>query len=152
MITQCAHSDIHFDLRNNNVISYNPRKSVEEIASAFITAAQAFEEQVQQHIVSVRRQLSPEAILVLKWYGRIQRKDPANSLHAQNRGPDFQDPDGHTRFDAATRELRDKGLLWTDYQVGAISNSDAYGMHATEFGWAVIEQMWVDLRRKSRSG
>jgi len=151
LITQGPLSDLHFDLRNNNVISYNPDGSVAQIASAFISAAIGFEEQVQHHILSVSRQLSPEAILALNWYGRIQRDNKANSLHAQNIGPYFDEPNGLSRFDAATRELRDKGLLWTDYAVGAVPGGDAFGMHATEFGWAVIENMWGDLRR-NRSG
>ena len=46
----------------------------------------------------------------------------------------------------ATRELRDKDLLWTDYAVGAVPGGDAFGMHATELGWLVIENMWIDLR------
>ena len=151
LITQGPLSDLHFDLRNNNVISYNPRGSVSQIASAFISAAIAFEEQVQHHILSVTRQLSPEAIFTLNWYGRLQRENKANSLHAQNIGPYFEGSDGLSRFDAATRELRDKGLLWTDYAVGAVPGGDAFGMHATEFGWAAIENMWHDLRR-NRSG
>jgi hypothetical protein len=146
-ITQGPLSDIHFDLRNNNVISYSPDGKVSEIASAFIAAAAAFEGQVRQHITAVTRQLSPEAILALNWYGQLHKVNPAHSLHAQNLGPFFEGTDGRSRFDAATRELRDKSLLWTDYAVGAIPGSDAYGMHATEFGWVVIENMWVDLRR-----
>jgi len=146
-ITQGPLSDIHFDLRNNNVISYNPDGKVSEIASAFIAAAEAFEEQVRHHITAVTRQLSPEAILALNWYGQLQKLDPAHSLHEQNRGPFFQGADGRGRFDTATRELRDKNLLWTDYAVGAVPGGDAFGMHATEFGWAMIENMWVDLRR-----
>lgn len=151
LITQGPLSDLHFDLRNNNVISYNPGDSVAKIASAFISAAIAFEEQVQHHILSVTRQLSPEAILALNWYGQLQREKPAGSLHAQNIGPYFKEPNGLNCFDAATRELRDKGLLWTDYAVGTVPGGDAYGMHATEFGWAVIENMWSDLRR-NRNG
>lgn len=151
LITQGPLSDLDFNLRNNNVISYNPDGSVAQIASAFISAAIAFEEQVQHHILSVTRQLSPEAILALNWYGSLQRQNKANSLHTQNMGPHFEGPNGLGRFDAATRELRDKGLIWTDYTVGAVPDGDAFGMHATEFGWAVIENMWHDLRR-NRSG
>ncbi len=73
LITQGSLSDLHFDLRNNNVISYASDGSVGQIASAFISAAKAFEEQVQHHILLVTRQLSPEAILALNWYGRLQR-------------------------------------------------------------------------------
>jgi hypothetical protein len=151
LITQGPLSDLHFDLRNNKVISYNPDDSVAQIASAFISAASAFEEQVQHNILSVTRMLSPEAILALNWYGRLQLENKAKSLHAQNIGPYFEGPNGLSRFDAATRELRDKGLLWTDYVVGAVPGGDAYGMHATEFGWAVIANMWSGLQRNRNS-
>lgn len=149
LITQGALSDLHFDLRNNNVISYNPSNSVSNIATAFIDAAKAFEEQVQQHILSITRQLSPEAILVLKRYGQIQKENPGNSLHAHEnvRGASFPGQEGINRFEAATRELLNKGLLRTDYAVESQPGFDSYGMHATEFGWAAIENMWVDLRR-----
>jgi hypothetical protein len=147
LITQGPLTDLHFDLRNNNVISYSPGGAVTEIASAFIAAAVAFEEQVRHHITAVTRQLSPEAILALNWYGKIQRASRASSLHAGNPGPFFKGPDGRTRFDAATRELRDKNLLWTDYAVDAVPGGDAFGMHATEFGWVLIENMWKELER-----
>lgn len=149
LITQGAHEDLHFDLRNNNVISYNPSGSVVEIAQALIAAAKYFEEQVQHHILAVRRRLSPEAILALNWYGQLQRQHGAASLHAGHLGPHFNGEDGRSRFDGATRELREKDLLWTDYAVGAIPGGDAFGMHATELGWVVIENMWPDLRRST---
>jgi hypothetical protein len=125
IITQGLHGDLHFDLRNNNVISYNPSGSVAEIAEALIAGARYFEGQVQHYVRAVTRQLSPEAILALNWYGRLQRENRAWSLHAENLGPHFNGTDGRLRFDTATRELREKDLLWTDYAVGAIPGGDA---------------------------
>jgi hypothetical protein len=43
LITQDNLTDLHFDLRNNNIISYNPPDAVETIGKALITCAQAFE-------------------------------------------------------------------------------------------------------------
>ena len=131
LITQGSHDDLHFDLRINHVISYNPDGSVAEVAEALIAGARYFEDQVQHHVLAVTRRLSPEAILALNWYGQIQRQHRAMSLHAGNPGPHFTEPDGRSRFDMATRELRDKDLLWTDYAVGAVPGGDAFGMHAT---------------------
>ena len=89
--------------------------------------------------------------MALNWYGRIQRDHgAAASLHEGELGPYFADPNGRTRFNAAVGELRDRDLVWTDYKVGAIPGGDAYGTHATELGWLVIERLWVDLRRKSK--
>jgi len=149
LITQGSYSDLHFDLRNNRVLSYSPGGEVASLASGLIAAATYFEAHVDQQVTSVTKRLSPEAILALNWYGRIQRDHgPAASLHAGAIGPYFEGPDGRTRFDGAVRELRDRDLVWTDYKVGAIPGGDAYGIHATELGWLVIEHMWVDLRRK----
>ena len=58
--------------------------------------------------------------------GQIQRTHRALSLHSGNLGPFFDGPDGRSRFDTATRELRDKDLLWTDYAVGAVSGGDLW--------------------------
>lgn len=147
LITQGSHEELHFDLRNNHVISYNPKGSVSEIAGALVAAAESFEAQAERHVGSVTRRLSPEAILALNWYGRLQRDNRDASLHAGNLGPYFTGDGARQTFDRATAELRDRDLLWTDYAVGAVPGGDAFGMHATELGWAVIERMWVDLRR-----
>lgn len=148
LITQGSHKELHFDLQSNNVISYNAKRSVSEIADAMVAAARHFESQAQHYIQSVTRRLSPEAIMALRWYGELQRKNKHYSLHAQQLGPHFAS-EGRQVFDRATGELRDKDLLWTDYAVGAMpGGGDAFGMHATELGWAVIENMWEDLRRE----
>jgi hypothetical protein len=143
LITQGRHEELHFDIRNNQVIGYNSQGAASEIANALLAAAEHFESQAAQHVLSVTRRLSPEAILALNWYGQIQRKDPHASLHAGNLPP-FLDSGA---FHRGTAELRERDLLWTDYAVGAVPGGDAFGMHATEFGWAVIESMWAVLRR-----
>jgi hypothetical protein len=151
LITQGSLTDLHFDLRNNRVLSYSPGGEVASVASALIAAAKYFEAHVDQQVGSVGKRLSPEAIMALNWYGQLQRAHgPVPSLHAEGRGPYFDGPDGRTRFDNAVRELRDRDLVWTDYKVGAIPGGDAYGMHATELGWLVIESLWVDLRRQPK--
>jgi len=147
LITQGRREELNFDLRNNNVISYNRKGSVSEIADALVAAGLHFEDQVKHYLTEVSKRLSPEAIAALKWYGTIQQKDRHNSLHANSRGPHFSNQDGVQRFDLAARELRDKDLLWTDYAVGAVQGGDAYGMHATDLGWAVIERNWPELKR-----
>lgn len=149
LITQGSYADLHFDLRNNRVLSYSPGGEVAALASAMIVAASYFESQVGQIVSSVAKRLSPEAIMALHWYGTVQREHGAASLHAGNPGPNFVGTDGRVRFDTALRELRDKDLVWTDYKVKAVSGGDAYGTHATELGWLVIENLWTELGRTS---
>lgn len=150
LITQGSLEELHFDLRNNKIVSYNPKGSVSEIADALIAAASHFEEQVQHYLTAVTRRLSPEAIAALKWYGTIQKKNKFFSLHSKSRGPHFSDEEGLQRFQLAIGELLSKDLLWTHLAVGAIPDGDAFGMHATEFGWAVIEKMWPEFRQEGR--
>ena len=152
LITQGRLDELSFDLRNNNVISYNPKDSVVKIADALIAAGSHFEQQVQHLLVAVTQRLGPEAIAALRWYGTVQKQNKHYSLHAGNRGPHFSGAEGLQRFDLATGELRNRDLLWTEWKVGAIPGGDAFGMHATELGWAVIERMWPDLKQEDEGG
>jgi hypothetical protein len=148
LITQGSYLDLHFDLRNNRVLSYSPGGELATLASAMIAAANYFESQLSQIVTSVAKRLSPEAIMALHWYGSIQHEHgAAASLHAGYRGVNFDGPDGRVRFETALRELRDRDLVWTEYKVKAASGGDAYGTHATELGWLVIENLWTELRR-----
>lgn len=150
LITQGDLRALHFDLRNNNVMTYNHPGSVEQIADALIIAAEAFEADCRLYIESVSRSLSPDATLCLNAYGRLYRDNSFQSLHRGHAKWIFQSHDlAEFRYDYATRELLDRRLIWTDYKVAAVPGGDAYGMHATALGWAFIEHMWRDLRRQS---
>jgi len=149
LITQGSPSELHFDLRGNNVISYSPTGSVVKIAEALIAAARHFEEQLDHYAASVVKQLSPEAIALLKWYGTIQLQHPGLSLHSGNMGPWLAGKSALQPFEAAARELREKDLLWTDYRPDATPTGDLHGTHAPELGWVVIGKLWPSLRRAS---
>jgi hypothetical protein len=168
LIMQGDLRDLHFDIRNNRVLSYdsrNPVDATEQIATAFIAAARAFEDDRERYVESVTRSLSSDAISCLKYYGVLQKRHPRErrSLHrrvvdeAYESGfPLFPDaavfPHAVVLFTDAARELIEKRLLWTDYQVGATpEGNDAFGMHATDLGWLVIERLWPELRRPSTS-
>jgi len=128
---------------------YNHPGSVEQIADALIHAAEAFESDCKFYIESVSRSLSPDATLCLNAYGRLYRGNSAQSLHRGHAKCIFQSHDlAEFRYDYATRELLDRRLIWTDYKVGGVPGGDAYGMRATELGWAFIEHLWQDLRRQ----
>ena len=143
LITQGKLSDLHFDIRNNNVISYNPKDSVDSIAAAFIAAASAFESDKDKYISSITRALTPDAIACLKHYGQIQQgTNSAPSLHTAIASQIFPDGRENKRFDAGTRDLLHAKLIWTDWKVQAIHGQDAFGMHATDLGWAVINCLW----------
>jgi hypothetical protein len=139
-------SDLHFDIRNNNVIFYQNEKSVEQIATALIAAANAFEVDAERFIRTITHSLSPLAILCLKWYA-----------NANNRGKPFQSlHDGHAKeifakkapgdelmmFQLATTELIQKRLMFTSYTTYPEKNRDEYGMVATNLGAVVINHLW----------
>lgn len=148
LMTQGKLADLHFDIRNNNVMSYNPPKAVDLIADALISAATHFENEADRIVAQITRSLTPDAIIVLNFYGRIQQQDARYSLHDKlAEGPFPGDARASDRFDAATRELIGKRLLYTEYKVKAVEAGDTYGMHATDLGWVVITRMWIELKR-----
>jgi len=152
LITQGKLSDLHFDIRNNNVISYKNDDSVDAIAEALIAAAKAFEADTKRHITAITATLSPDAIFCLRHYGAIQRQDPINSLHADIACNIFpNDGRARERFDTGTRELLRTRLIWTDWPKtrGTI---EFFGMHATDLGWAVIGEKWPELKKQSATG
>jgi hypothetical protein len=148
LITQGELADLHFDIRNNNVMSYNPPKAVDHIAEAFISAANHFEQEANRIVTQITRSLTPDAIIALNFYGRIQQRDRRNSIHDKVAEGAFpNDPRAAHRFDAATRELIGEKLLYTEYKVKAVEAGDTFGMHATDLGWVVINSMWTELKR-----
>lgn len=149
LISQDSSSDLHFDLRNNNVISYNPPNEVERIADAFISCADSFETQSNSYVREVAASLTPDAIVCLKWYGEHRRTNAGQSLFAgvaqavfSNLNPPPTEGNFEIRFVSATRELLRKRLLSTEYKVAAVAAGDTFGMHATPLGWAFMKHMW----------
>ncbi len=150
LITQGRFDELHFDIRNNNVLSYNAENSVDALADALIAAANAFESDQDKYVASITQKLSPDAIICLKRYGEIQQAHPTNPLVAHIASRIFPDGRSNERFDAGTRDLLDARLIWTEWKVKALEGSDAFGMHATELGWAVITHLWDELKRPGK--
>jgi len=150
LITQGKHTDLHFDIRNNNVVAYNADNSVDAIAEALIAAANAFEHDREKYITSITQTLSPDAIACLKHYGTIQQSGRANSLWGGIAAKVFPDGRSSQRFDAGIRELLRSRLLSTEWKVNAINGNDAFGMHATDLGWAVTTDKWNELKRPGK--
>jgi len=149
LITQGDVRDLHFDIRNNNVMSYNPADAVPKLADAMVASALSFETEVDRYIDSIEKTLTPEAIVTLNFYGRLWRDNPGlePSLHDGIAGEVFPHARAQERLEASTRELLARRLIFTDYKAGAIQGGDLYGMHATELGWAVIAHIWPELKR-----
>jgi len=149
LITQGDISDLHFDLQHNKILSYNPGDAVPKIAQAMIAAAKSFETNVDLMIESIKKVLTPDAVMLLRGYGKLQRKNCAQSLHVDMAQAIFgNDQRKHERFEGASRELLTKRLIYTDYRVKAVEAGDTFGMHATELGWIVIGRMWPEFAKQ----
>jgi hypothetical protein len=146
LITQGQPSDLHFNIRTNNVIFYKDDTTISEISNALIAAAEHFEQDKSRYITEITKSLTPDAIFCLRHYGLIQQEDAANSLHDGLAISIFPD-NAYVRFYAGTRDLLRRRLIWTDWRPKAINGKDAFGMHATKLGWAVIQLMWNEFKQ-----
>jgi hypothetical protein len=150
LITQGNVHELHFDIRNNNVFSYNPVNAVAKIADAMIGAAKSFETESEKRIDSIKRVLTSDAVHLLHAYGIFQKEEPKQSLYRQLSERIFGDKNrSDDRFEASARELLENRLLYTDYKPNAApGGGDRFGMHATYLGWVVIGRMWPELARQ----
>jgi hypothetical protein len=149
LITQGKYEELHFDIRNNNVFSYNGADAVDELAQRFGTAALSFEDDADRQIRFIQQRVSPDASALLNAYGRLQRQDPKNSLFVGIAPHVLQGERAAERFDAAARELLENRLLKTDWQTKAADGADAFGMHATPLGWVFIGQIWPEIAKRT---
>jgi hypothetical protein len=150
IITQGDLRDLHFDIRNNNILSYNQKDAVSQLASAMIAGAKSFEADADRFIESITKTLTPDAITTLKAYGALQQRNRSQSLHLGIAEMLFsKDSRAAERFEQASRELLSKRLIHTEYKVQAVPGVDMFGMHATQLGCVVIGRMWPELAKNA---
>ena len=147
-ILQGSPTDVHFDLKDNNFISYDNPDSVDVIANALVESALYFETKVGDQIKTVREKLTPQAVYLLNLYGKLRLSNPANSLHfGQVENDSNLGDDKSIRrfvFETVIRELLAKNLIYLDYVVADDGiNPDRYGLHATELGKVFIRKTWT---------
>ena len=150
LISQGTPAEIHFDLRNNNIIFYKDTTAVEKLADAMIAAAKAFESDVDRYVDSITKSLSPPAIFCLRWYAEATYKVPAQSLHdgiANSVFPNRQRGEPELLFHLATSELIKSKILSTGYHPRAAGTNDVYGMNTTELGRAVTHKLWPEYSK-----
>ena len=147
LVTQDNHRELHFDVRDTNVIGCTLANLVEQVAQALVEAAVHFESEARAYITQVSACLTSDAILLLSRYGSLWKNRHSGSApslweHPDSCGARFGGADGRLHFQQAIRELLQKRLAWTDYN--ASPGGDAYGAHATKLGQRVIEHIWRD--------
>ncbi len=152
LITQDPLDQLHFDIRNNRVISYNPDGKTNEIKDAFLAAAQSFENDRARYVTQVSRSLSTDAIRTLHCYASwYQNKDSAKGqpgLWYPHRMPGFF-KEGYgdqalNMFQLTLLELYQKRMLWTDYSTKKDDTGEhhSWAVHVTKLGWLLIKYMW----------
>jgi hypothetical protein len=147
LIHQGDMRDLHFDIKDNRVISYDHGDPTDEIARALVDGAKVFESGVGIRMQTIRESLSPKAVYLLNRYGRLRLENPAASLHTGIIQEDSNlSPDPTVRmmiFTSAIQELLQRGLVKLDYKAADDGiNPDEYGLHATKLGLVFIRKTW----------
>jgi hypothetical protein len=150
LLTQDDTHSLHFDLKVTNIRRYTEEDLVPTLVEQLAVAARAFEKEADNYIRLLSSQLTPDAIIFMNAYGRLwkERPDPADKPSiwedtAARMYERFRGETGKIAFHNAARELAERRLMWTDYRPNAGDGRDSYGIHATEFGWRVIERLWA---------
>jgi hypothetical protein len=150
LFTQDDTASLHFDLKVTKVNRYVEENLVENMASELVKAAKAFENEADRYIRLISTQLTPNGIAALNIYGRLwkDRKRPSDQPSiwedsaASYSSDRFGCSAGKVAFHNALRELSERRLFWTHYVPNAGKGTDRYGVHATNLGWRVIENLW----------
>jgi len=142
LVMQGKHTDLHFDVRNNNVLVYNGPNGPDSIANALIAAADDFEKQVDAVVNDLKRKMTSQAVMCMSRYVVGQLADPANSLHDGLAQSLFGGADAKAVFSIATEQLLNQRLMWTDLRLNSAQGSIAFGMHATALGKLLVCSMW----------
>lgn len=156
LITQEPLDLLHFDIRNNRVISYNPDGQIEDIKKAFLAAAKSFENDRSRYVTQVSESLSRDAILTLYNYGsRYQTEEVISKqpgLFYPENMPQFfiesYKEQAINMFQLTLLELYRKRMLWTAYGYKTNEKGEKYhawAVHATKLGWLLIKHLWPEF-------
>jgi hypothetical protein len=158
LVTQDPLDELHFDIRNNRVISYNPDGKLDEIKDAFLAAARFFEIDRARYVTQVSRSLSTDAIRTLHCYANwYQNKETAKGqpgLWYPDRMPSFfQEAYGEqalNMFQLTLGELYQRRMIWTDYSTRKDEKGEhhAWAVHVTKLGWLLIKNLWTHYTEK----
>jgi hypothetical protein len=149
LFTQDDTASLHFDLKVTKINHYKEGTLVAKVAQALVGAAAKFEAEADRYIRLLSSQLTPDAIIVLNFYGQLWKGwQPGNyqpSIYEEKMAGDvlhFRGPDARIAFQQAIRELLQRRLFWTHYSPNSGVGIDSFGLHATKLGWRVIEHLW----------
>jgi hypothetical protein len=160
LITQHSLNELHFDIRNNRVISYNPNGNVNEIKKALLFAAGNLEEDRKKYVTQVSNGLTIDAIRTIHSYAQIYQNPQMEAgqpglfgkwdkeRHIEGNIPEFfkgdYGEDAILMFQLTMQELLKKRLFWTDYQSRLEEDVEHHGWaaHLTCLGWLLVKNLW----------
>ena len=157
LITQDPLGDLHFDIRNNRIISYNPDGNIATVKDAFLSAARSFEEDRKKYVTQVTQTMTIEAIRTLHWYASLYQnpevaKGQPGLFAIAGMPPFFKSDYGESQsivmFKLTLQELHQKRMVWTDYSTKIEGATEWHGWaaHLTKLGWAVVQAQWPHLK------
>lgn len=160
LITQHSLNELHFDIRNNRVITYNPDGNVDEIKKALLSAAGTLEEDRKKYVTQVSQSLTIDAIRTLNFYPKMYQDPKVKDIQPGFFGkldekgqligniPDFfkadYGEDALLMFQLTMQELLEKKLAWTHYsgRLEAGVEHHAWAAHLTRLGWMLVKNLW----------
>jgi hypothetical protein len=145
-LSQGTPAELHFDIRNNQVIFYDSSSDVEKLAGAMIAAAAAFEEDANKYVNTVVESLSAPAVRCLHWRGEKMVNSPSQALHtgiAPNIFTEHPKGEAVLLFQLAIQELVQRKLLKTIL----IKENQMFGMFPTKLGEVLIKKLWPHFFR-----
>ncbi|MFH1777812.1 MAG: hypothetical protein ABH952_09695 [Candidatus Omnitrophota bacterium] len=157
LISQDPLEQLHFDIRNNRVLSYNPDGNLKTIKEAFLSAAKSFEQARGKYVTQLSEGLSIDAIRTLHhyalWYQNPEAaKGQPGFFYPHNMPSFFKEEYGEEAakimFILILEELRSKKLLWTHYTTEEVleGNRHFWAAHVTRLGWLFIQNQWTNLK------
>ncbi|MSR76609.1 MAG: hypothetical protein EXS63_00050 [Candidatus Omnitrophica bacterium] len=165
LITQHSLEELHFDIKENRAILYNPDGNIDKIKDALLAAAEHLEEERKKYVTQVSEGLTTDAIRTIHHYavlyqnpemakgqpGLFGRYNEKGELEG-NIPPFFKGDYGEDAilmFQLTIQELLKKRMLWTHFNSTRKPEGYDYlswASHLTHLGWLLVKNFWPDFK------
>lgn len=161
LLTQHSLSELHFDIKENRAIIYNPDGNVDKIKEAFLAAAKHIEDDRKKYVTQVSEGLTTDAIRTIYHYASLYQNpeiaegQPGLFVRYNEKGelegniPSFFKGDyGNDfilMFQLTIQELLKKRMLWTHFNSTRKPEGYDYlswASHLTGLGWLFVKDTW----------
>lgn len=160
LITQHSLEELHFDIKENRALTYNPDGNVDEIKKAFLAAAEHIEEDRKKYVTQVSEGLTSDAIRTIHFYAAMyqnpdsERSQPGlfgrhgESGELEGNIPPFFKGDyaqyAILMFQLTMQELLGKRMIWTHFNSTKIAEGEqhTWASHLTRLGWLLVRNLW----------